>query len=189
MFELHTTRLVLRDLVEDDWPTIYAMSQTPAVTRYQSWLRLTSEAAARHWVQQAIYHNQLYPRQAYNLAVANLHPHQVIGWLGWGRPSDRSRGDYDFGYALQPAMWGQGYMSEALRAAVDYMFAALAATCVYGECASSNYGSARVMEKAGMTLAQQWQEHDAATGATDTYYHYTLNVMQWRQHKQPQQTG
>ena len=64
MFEFGTTRLLLRDLVEDDWPTIYALSQAPAVTHYQSWLRLATEAEVRRWVQQAIYHNQLQPRQA-----------------------------------------------------------------------------------------------------------------------------
>jgi [ribosomal protein S5]-alanine N-acetyltransferase len=183
MFELYTARLLLRDLVADDWPAIYAMSQSPAVTQYQSWLRLADETEAREWVQRASYHNQLEPRQAYNLAVVQLEPREVIGWFGWGRPSDRSRGDYSFGYALLPSAWGHGSMSEALQAGLGSMFETLAATLVYGECASSNRASARVMEKAGMALVHQWDEADPATGATETFYRYAMQVAEWRQHR------
>jgi hypothetical protein len=69
MFEQRTDRLVLRDFVEDDRAMVYAMSQAQDLIRYQSWLRLVGEAEARGWVQRAIYHNQLRPRQAYNLAI------------------------------------------------------------------------------------------------------------------------
>ena len=141
MFERHTARLVLRDLVADDWTTLFAMSQAPAVTRYQSWLRLTTETEAQQWVQRAMQHNQLLPRQAYNLAIVQPDLRAVIGWIGWGRPSDRARGDYDFGYALLPSTWGRGYMTEVLQSAIGYMFESLAANLVYGECASSNRSS------------------------------------------------
>jgi hypothetical protein len=78
--------LLLRDFVEDDAAAVYALSQEPAVTRYQTWLRLSSPADARQWVQNAIYHNQLQPRQAYNLAI--VYQQQTVGWIGWGTPSD-----------------------------------------------------------------------------------------------------
>jgi ribosomal-protein-alanine N-acetyltransferase len=180
MFELRTARLVLRDLVEDDWTSIHAMSQESSVIRYQSWLRLTSEADARRWVQQAMRHNQLHPRQAYNLAVVHQAPHQLIGWLGWGRPSDRTRGDYDFGYALLPSAWGQGYMTEALQATIGYLFGSLAATRIFGECARSNRASARVMQKAGMTLIDEWDERDPATDTIEAHHRYAIHVTEWR---------
>lgn len=187
MFELDTPRLLLRDFVADDWRAIYAMSQAASVTLYQSWLRLTNEADARHWVQQAIYHNQLQPRQAYNLAVVQRDPHTILGWLGWGVPSDPTRGDYNFGYALLPEAWGHGYMTEALQAAMSYMFEPLAATSVSGECASSNRASARVMEKVGMTRVHQWQENDTTTGKIETYERYMIQVAEWRHQKLPAQ--
>jgi RimJ/RimL family protein N-acetyltransferase len=183
MFELCTDRLVLRDFIQDDWAMVYAMSQAPSVVRYQSWLRLAGEAEARGWVQQAIYHNQLRPRQAYNLAIVQQAPPEVVGWLGWGRPSDRTHGDYDFGYALLPGVWGRGYMTEALRAAIDYMFGSLAATRIFGECASINPASARVMEKAGMVLVDQWDAIDPATGQAEVHRRYVLDVADWRHHR------
>jgi len=183
MFACSTTRLILRDFVEDDWQAIYALSQAPAVTCYQSWLRLADPIEAQQWVQRAIHHNQLQPREVYNLAVVEREYQAVIGWLGWGRPSDRMRGDYDFGYALLPGVWGRGYMTEALQAAIDYMFEPLEARLVYGECASRNRASARVMEKCGLTLVAQWDERDPTTGAGETHQRYAIGVGEWRQRR------
>lgn len=177
MFALHTARLLLRDFEEADCAVIYAMSQEPAVTRYQTWLRLASPADARQWVQGAMYHNQLQPRQAYNLAI--VHGQQVIGWIGWGTPTDPVLGDYDFGYALLPAAWGQGFMTEALQAACTFMFEALHAQRIFGQCADSNYASARVMEKVGMQLVHTWQEEDVATGINEEHRRYAIDVAVW----------
>ena len=44
MFELRTSRLVLRDFVPADWTAIYVLCIEPQVTRYQSVLRLWPES-------------------------------------------------------------------------------------------------------------------------------------------------
>jgi ribosomal-protein-alanine N-acetyltransferase len=178
MFTLHTSRLVLRDLVASDWLAIYALSREAAVTRYQTWLRLSTEAEAQIWVANAIYHNRLQPRNAYNLAV--VHQLDVIGWLGWGRPTNRELGDYDFGYALLPAAWGHGFMTEALHAAITYMFHSLHAQRVFGECASMNVASARAMEKVGMTLSAMWIEQNQTTREEEEHRRYTIDVTAWQ---------
>ena len=171
--ELYTPRLALRDLMLADWRTIYALSQEPQVTCYQAWLRLANEEEAYQWVQSAIDHNQRVPRAAYNLAIVTQHNANVIGWLGWGHPSDPTKGDYDFGYALLPRAWGNGYMTEALQAAVTFMFESLGAQRIFGECVERNQGSARVMEKAGLQRVAQWYECDAETGVREKHLRYT----------------
>jgi RimJ/RimL family protein N-acetyltransferase len=178
MLTLPTSRLVLRDFVESDWSVIYALSQESIVTRYQTWLRLSTVAEAQHWVQNAIYHNSLQPRRAYNLAV--VHQHQVIGWIGWGRATNSALGDYDVGYALLPSAWGHGFMTEALHAAITYMFQRLDAHQVFGECASMNIASARVMEKVGMTLSATWIEQNQTTGEEEEHRRYTIDVTAWQ---------
>ena len=180
MFELHTPRLLLRDLVAGDWRAIEEMGQSHEVTRYQTWLRVTSAAEARDWVQQAIYHNELPERQAYNLAVCLREPQRAIGWLGWGPPSERAHGDYSFGYALLPSAWGRGYMTEALRAAIANMFERQAAGSVAGECAASNVASARVMEKCGLARVAEWEERDAETGVAEMHYRYVVGREAWQ---------
>ncbi len=165
-FCLETERLLLRDFIEEDWAAIHALSREASVTAFQSWLRLDDEEAARRWVGGTIFHNGLRPRHAYNLAVSLKASGQVIGWLGWGKPSRQELGDLDFGYGLSPAFWGQGLMSEALAAAVDFMFRVQKAEVVFGECDSVNIASARVMEKAGLRLVAEWNEVDEESGAT-----------------------
>lgn len=171
-FCLETERLLLRDFIESDWAAIYALSREASVTEFQSWLRLADEEAARRWVADAICHNGLRPRHAYNLAVTLKASGQVIGWLGWGKSSRPERGDLDFGYALLPAFWGQGLMSEALREAVNFMFRVQMAGVVFGECDSVNPASARVMEKAGLRLVAKWSDIDEESGATVTMLRY-----------------
>ncbi|MEM7537668.1 MAG: GNAT family N-acetyltransferase [Chloroflexota bacterium] len=121
-------------------------------------------------------HNQQRPREAYNFAIVQQYSNKTIGWIGWGRPSDLSKGDYDFGYALHPAYWGRGYMSEALQAAINYMSDSLGATCVFGECNVDNQASARVMEKAGMQLVDQWCEQNNETGEVSIHLRFTINI-------------
>ena len=181
MFECHTRRLLLRDFIPDDWTAIFALSQAPAVTRFQSWLRLHTEAEARQWVQQAIYHNRLQAREAYNLAIVHLASDTIIGWIGWGRPSNQSYGDYDFGYALLPEFWGQGYMTEALQAALHTMFETLSASQIYGECAQSNRASARVMAKNGLRSVQQWSEQNEQSGLSEIHERYRISLEEWQQ--------
>ncbi len=178
MLTLPTARLVLRDFVASDWSAIYALSQESSVTQYQTWLRLSTKKAAQQWVQNAMYHNLVQPRRAYNLAV--VHQQQVIGWIGWGRATNSVLGDYNFGYALLPATWGHGFMTEALHAAITYMFQTLDARQVFGECASMNTASARVMEKVGMLLSATWIEQDQITGEEEEHRRYTIDVTAWQ---------
>src|SRR5687768_14139584 len=94
-FQLLTPRLILRDFVAADWSLIYALSREVEVTRYQTWLRLSSEAEAQQWVQNAIDHNRCVPRYAYNLAIVAQADATAIGWIGWGRAADPTVGDHD----------------------------------------------------------------------------------------------
>ena len=156
-FRLEITRLLLRDFVFEDWPVIYALSCEPTVTGFQSWLRLAHEEAARHWVTEAIFHNSLLPRSSHNLAIIHK----------------------ESGYALLPAFWNQGFMSEALSAAVNFMFCVLNAGIVFGECDKANPASARVMEKAGLRLVADWSDVDEENGGKVTMQRYAVTSTEY----------
>jgi ribosomal-protein-alanine N-acetyltransferase len=179
MFEVRTARLILRDLVSEDKPFIQRMAREPAITRYQSWLRLDTEEAVQQWVENVVFHNRQQPRDAYNLIIREAGAGHAIGWIGWGHSDVPQYGDYSFGYALLPSYWGRGYMTEALQAGLAFLFGTLGAHAVTDCCESGNVGSRRVMEKAGMRLATQWTE-ETDSGDTVEYLRFVIQAAEWR---------
>jgi RimJ/RimL family protein N-acetyltransferase len=179
MFQLRTQRLILRDLTDEDLSLVRRMASEPAVTRYQTWLKLGSEAEARQWLQDAMFHNRQHPRHAYNLALAECDTRRKIGWIGWGHAEESTYGEYSFGYALLPEYWGQGYMTEALQAGIRFMFEVLGAQGVTDHCESTNIGSKRVMEKAGMRLVARWMA-ESLDGPVE-HLRYAIQRSEWEQ--------
>jgi [ribosomal protein S5]-alanine N-acetyltransferase len=160
MFQLRSQRLLLRDLVVEDWQLFVALASNEQVKRWQSYLPENTESAARKWTHDAIQHNGLRPRYAYNLAITLLETNICIGWIGWGHPSDKTKGDRDFGYAVLPDFWNHGYMTEALKTALDFAFSEQDVKLIYGECERENFGSAKVMTKTGLVHVHSWQEEN-----------------------------
>ena len=65
----------------------------------------------------------------------------------------------DFGYVLARPFWGQGLMTEALRAVLDFAFSLPGMYRVWAVCDVENVGSARVMEKAGLSFEGILRRH------------------------------
>src|ERR671918_2113826 len=178
-FRLEPPRLVLRDLVESDWPLVFALSSEPLVARYQTWLRHKDEEQARRWLRELLREsNQRRPRKAFNLAVALKPDLSAIGWLGFG-DDHPAKVEVDFGYALLPVVWGRGYMTEAVEAMIEFAFGSLAADSVHAHCAETNRASARVLEKAGLVLVERRQQTDDDLGIVEEHLYYRLERSDW----------
>lgn len=134
-----------------------------------------TEAQARQWVADMIYHNAQVPRTSHNSVILERASGQIIGWIGIGVPSEEDAhvGDLDFGYALAKKHWGKGIMTEAVRALVAFAFGELGATTLFATCETSNTGSSRVMEKAGMMRREQFSE------PPKEMYLYTITREEW----------
>ena len=180
MVQLTTPRLLLRDWVEDDVRLIWALASDPAVTRYQTRLRLPDEDAVRRWLTDAMHGNEQQPRVSYSLAVVLRETAEAIGWLNWEDSDDPSRGEVSFGYALLPTMWRRGYMSEAVIVMMKHIFEVQGRTSIYATCASSNPASAGVLEKAGLKLVELWMHRDDDIDVEEEYRLYRLNRADWR---------
>ena len=172
MFSITTPRLILRDLQPEDEPAMRALRTDPVVTRHIDYIASESDEQVHAWVVETIRHNAMLPRFAYNLTIVRHGDGATLGWIGIGRGDDQERGEMDFGYALLPAYWGQGYTSEALGALLDFVFGELGVARVYGECDADNPASARVMEKAGMRRDPQGEPCDTLR--------YALSREEWR---------
>ena len=77
----------------------------------------------------------------------------LVGDLGFkGRPDDE--GTVEIGYSVLPAYRRQGFAWEAVRALVKWGLAQQEVRRIVAECSADNGPSIRVLEKAGLRLAQ-----------------------------------
>jgi ribosomal-protein-alanine N-acetyltransferase len=78
--------------------------------------------------------------------------------------------DVEVGWHLRRSAWGQGYATEAARAAIAYGFAELNLPVIYSVVYKENERSIAVTRRLGMT----------ALGPTDKYYGVTVELFQIR---------
>jgi len=97
--EIRTARLYMRDLIEADWPPVHRLRTDPRVYRFNHF-GPEAEAESRAWVVATMVHNNHQPRLSHNCAILIQATGQVIGWIGFGKPSAGKEiyGDISFGY-------------------------------------------------------------------------------------------
>lgn len=159
--ELETDRLLLRRLLPQDAPQMYAnWASDPAVTRFLRWEPHKSPAETRELLSAWA---ELYPNpDYYQWAIAEKATGQVFGSISLcnallGEPQQKARwpeldlsgGIWEPGYCIGQQWWDKGFTTEALQAVVDFWFGQVEGdflTCCH---AVPNPASGRVMEKAG----------------------------------------
>jgi RimJ/RimL family protein N-acetyltransferase len=147
-----TRRLVLRPLREGDAAAIYPLFNDWDVVRYlamppwpyalkdaEDFVRLVTDPA----------------NVDAEITFAITLNDKLIGTIGV-REKPRAELDRDapsIGYWLGKKYWGQGYMTEALRAMIAHVFALTRVDAVHCGAFADNVGSLRVQEKAGFVRA------------------------------------
>ncbi len=113
-----------------------------------------------------------------NWAITLRDDGELIGWLFIGSSGDRgAAGRRGCGLALGRPYWGQGYMAEALRAAIAYEFTTLGTRRITVECQTENLASARVMQKCGMTYDGTFYAKDfEGNGVIE--HHYSITALE-----------
>lgn len=152
---IRTARLNLRPARAEDAPEAFAAyANDPEVTRYLTWPPYTEiEPLADYFQQQADDWAQEAGRYAYMIRLTETG--ELMGSIGLVRNGPKAV----FGYVLGRKYWGQGYMTEALRALVEWTDTQPDIFRAWAICDVENPASARVMEKAGMTregILRRW---------------------------------
>lgn len=171
-FSIDTPHLTLRDLALDDLSDMCKLCMDPEVTKYLDYIKMKDEAAVKRWLIDKIKHNNENPRHSYNFAITENPSDKMVGWIGIGKTSDKTKGDMDFGYALKKEYWGKGYASEALKAVLEFGLKRLKVGKIVGDCDIRNTASIKVMEKAGM----KYEKTDIQAGKVSKYYSITSSL-------------
>ena len=150
MKELNTERLYLRHIREDDAQRIFdCWASKPEVTKYITWHThesvVTTKEVMGFWLREYEEDDKCM-RWGIELKAEGklIGMIDVVGYRD-GKPV--------IGYCSGPAYWGNGYMTEALRAVVIELFAQGHAEILI-EAVQENIGSCRVIEKNGFEYVE-----------------------------------
>ena len=150
---IETDRLVLRPAVGADRPAVAAMNADP---RVGYWLGGARDAAATDlFLDRCADH---IVRHGFGFWVVQRKADgAVIGMTGlWHAPENLPEaGKIEVGWRLAADAWGQGYATEAARAALAYGFAILKLPEIVAWTARKNLASQAVMRRIGMVPAPE----------------------------------
>ena len=141
---LTTERLTLRPFRKDDVEALYAYSKDEEVGRNAGWKpheSLLESSDILHLV---------FLNQSSVWAIERQTDRRLMGSIGLITDSARQYGSArSLGYALGIDYWGQGDMTEAVRAAVRFVFGQMGLDLISATCYPDNPASRRVLEKCG----------------------------------------
>ncbi|MEM9158066.1 MAG: GNAT family N-acetyltransferase [Verrucomicrobiota bacterium] len=148
---LETERLLLRRPRIEDAEAIYqGWTADPEVTRYMTWAPHQSLAETCAFLQRSIESWRAAGSRAtpeYVYIIEDRETNAVMGTIGL-RPESMKA---ELGYCLAREYWNNGYMTEAVKAIINWGLRPAAYQRVQAFCDAENIGSARVMEKSGMS--------------------------------------
>lgn len=147
-FRFDTARLALRDWRDDDWPTFWQATNTPAVMR---WLGGVAGADARAAAQARLLGYRRDHGHTF-WAVERKPDGALLGFCGLKRSNQAGgpQGMMEVGWRLREDAWGQGYAKEAAAAALDLAFDRFGADAVIALTVQGNTGSWGLMLRLGM---------------------------------------
>lgn len=176
---VHTERLTLRAYTSGDLESLWAYEQLPQVQQWLGWA-----PHSRDELREA-----MDAESSGTTHVMVLLDSTVIGHImimpadSWAQMdvADRAKGlEAELGWMFDPAHGGNGYATEAVRAAIGLCFGTLEVRRVHAGCFADNTASWRLMERQGMRR----EAHSRATalhrdGTWHDSFTYALLREEW----------
>jgi ribosomal-protein-alanine N-acetyltransferase len=144
-----TERLILRRFSQSDAEEMFATwANDPDVTRYMTWLPHPDINETRRVI--GMWEDDYnHPNAGGNFAITIKDTGKLIGSIGFiPRECNAS---CEIGYCIGKPFWGKGYVTEAARCVVDFIFTNMNAQKVFAFHHPDNLASGNVMRKLGMT--------------------------------------
>ena len=169
---LKTERLRLRKAKLADAEAIFRQyAQDPEVTRYVSWRAHADLEETREYVRMCLLAWDV--GKAFHWVIERNEDRQVLGMM-IARAAEEK---WELGYVLARVYWGQGYMTEALKALIAWGLKQKEIYRIWAVCDVDNLASARVMEKVGMAregVLHRWSVHPNLSPEPRDSYCYAI---------------
>jgi len=155
--ELTTARLLLRPFRAGDHADLHVIAGDPEVVRWMDWGPNTPEETGV-FLGYALASETETPRRTWKFAVVRAADEALIGSAELHIESPEHRRG-TMGYLISPSAQGHGYATEAARAVLDFGLAGGGLHRITATCDPENVGSARVLEKIGMSREGRLRDH------------------------------
>ncbi|WP_300687281.1 GNAT family protein [Chryseobacterium sp.] len=145
--QLHTERLVLRDITSSDKQALFDYRSDGQANKFQSWIPETLEDVERFIEKSTKEFNQ--PESWYQLLITHKDTKAVIGDIGihfFGIENLQ----VELGITLNKSFQGKGYASEALAGIIDFLFYDLEKHRIMTSIDPDNTDSIKLMERIGL---------------------------------------
>ncbi len=145
---IETERLILREFrMEDAVDMLNNWANDSEVTKYLTWqphgnLEVTNEILSS-WV------NSYDDKEYYQWAICVKADDRLVGSIGTVSHCNRNN-HCEIGYCSSKSVWGNGYMTEDVKAMNDYLFDEVGFHRISAIHYYENMSSGKVMKKAGM---------------------------------------
>ncbi len=173
---IHTGRLELRALTEDDLDDHHRLFGDPDVVRYLYDEPLTSAEAEAHLAKRL--HPDL-PAEGHWTNLAITHHAQYLGEVGIALNSATHR-QCEIGYVFLPGAHGHAYATEAATAMLALCFDELRAHRVIAQLDARNEPSAAVARRLGMRFEAHLRENEWVKGEWTDEAIYAITEDEWR---------
>lgn len=173
---IETERLILRLFEATDLDDFYAYAKVPGVGERAGWPHHKSKEDTQQVLSAFMKHQDV-------LAIMHKATRKVIGSIGLHvdeqRLKDRSA---KLGYVLAKPYWGQGYMSEAAKALLDYIFEENLFDTIEVAHFIENDASKRIIEKLGFKFEKEGTYSSEALNKNFHSRFYRLTKNQYLKH-------
>jgi ribosomal-protein-alanine N-acetyltransferase len=176
--ELITSRLILREFVQNDWQAVFQYQSDPAYLRYNPY-SYRNEQDVRSFVQMFIDWSMEVPRKKYQFAIVLKDEKRLIGNCGIRMQTPHAK-VADLGYEIDRHYWGHGYAPEAALALLAFGFDQLRLHRIWAYCIAENIASARVLEKIGMAYEGRQRQSEHMKNRWWDTLHYAILAHDWR---------
>lgn len=181
LIRLETARLLIRDHIPGDLPTHHLLLTDEKVMYYlQDIKAATQEDSARN-LADAMCEIGDERRSRFFLRIEDKETAAHIGEIGYTVNTWTPFGSIaEVGYFIHDAYWGKGYVTEALRAVMDFAFSQGGVFRMTAGCIKENGGSERVMRKCGMTKEGEFALCTLHDGRMKDRVAYRMLRDEWR---------
>jgi RimJ/RimL family protein N-acetyltransferase len=148
---VHTERLLICPLAEDDIPAVFAIRRQPEVAQWMTAQPHDFDEFARDFAEPARRDTTLVMRRD-GVLIGDLYLAVGNAWGQHEVADGAKRTQAEIGWCVDPAYAGHGYASEGAAALLRLCFDGLGLRRATASAFAANAASVRVMEKIGMTI-------------------------------------